>query len=63
MTTTAEKIRTRRRQLGLTQTEAAERAGLLQPNWSDYESGKASPTLVVLRRIAVALECEAGELV
>lgn len=41
--------------LGLTQGQAAERMGVTQATYSAYESGKGSPTLDLVERIAVAL--------
>lgn len=40
---------------GLTQTEAAARAEMKQPQWTLYETGRTVPTLGTLRRIADAL--------
>jgi HTH-type transcriptional regulator / antitoxin HipB len=49
-------IRERRLELGLTQTQAAERAGLRQPDVSRLESGGGTPTIGMLDRLAHALE-------
>ncbi|WP_327150268.1 helix-turn-helix domain-containing protein [Nocardia sp. NBC_01329] len=49
-------IRERRLELGLTQTEVAERAGLHQPDVSRLESGGGTPTIGMLERLAYALE-------
>lgn len=40
---------------GLTQEELAERSGLKQPNIARMETGKATPTLDTLRRVAAAM--------
>ncbi|KAF0836525.1 helix-turn-helix domain-containing protein [Nocardia caishijiensis] len=52
----AESIRERRLELGLTQTQLAERAGLRQPEVSRLESGGGTPTIGMLERLAHALE-------
>jgi HTH-type transcriptional regulator / antitoxin HipB len=52
----AEAIRERRLELGLTQTQPAERAGLRQPEVSRIESGGGTPTIGMLERLAYALE-------
>lgn len=61
-----EKMRARRKDLGLNQTEAAELAqmtgGVTQ--WSAIERGdKTNVTLETLARIAAALECDARDLI
>lgn len=60
-----EKIRARRRELGLNQTDAAERAGVPGAQfWSDIENGRrANLTLETLLKIATALECDARDLI
>ncbi len=40
---------------GITQAEAAARAGMKQPQWTLYETGRLTPTIGTLRRVAVAL--------
>lgn len=59
-----EKIKARRKKLALTQTQAAEKAGLSGPQqWSDIESGRrASITLDTLGKIATALGMKAKDL-
>ncbi|WP_245839088.1 helix-turn-helix domain-containing protein [Nocardia donostiensis] len=52
----ANAIRERRLELGLTQTQLAQRAGLRQPDVSRLESGGGTPTLGMLDRLAHALE-------
>ncbi|MGW4635327.1 helix-turn-helix domain-containing protein [Nocardia sp. NPDC004415] len=52
----AQAIRERRLELGLTQTQLAERAGLRQPEVSRLESGGGTPTIGMLERLAHALE-------
>lgn len=61
-----EKMKTRRKALGLNQTEAAEAAefsgGFSQ--WSDIETGrKANVTMDTLAKIAAALQCDARDLI
>ena len=61
-----EKMRERRKALGLNQTDAAKRAGFAVGAswWSDVESGrKANVTLDTLAKIAAALECDARDLI
>ncbi|HET6858650.1 MAG TPA: helix-turn-helix transcriptional regulator [Streptomyces sp.] len=54
---TAELVRTWRAAQGLSQTELAARAGTGQAVISRIESGKLTPTLAVLERLAAALDC------
>ncbi|MEU6410663.1 helix-turn-helix transcriptional regulator [Microbispora sp. NPDC046933] len=49
-------VRRRREELGLTQTELGERAGLKQPAVARFEAGGTMPTLPMLERLAEALE-------
>lgn len=61
-----DKMRERRKALGLNQTEAAERAGFAGGAtwWSDVENGrKSNVTLDTLAKIAAALECDARDLI
>jgi DNA-binding XRE family transcriptional regulator len=48
-------VHDRRVELGLTQAELVERAGMTQPQLSRLESGGAPPTVPLLARIAAAL--------
>lgn len=58
-----EKIRSRRERIGLTQSEAAERAGVSRQRWNDVESGrKKNIELDTLDAIAKALGCKAKDL-
>ncbi len=50
-----EAVRNRREELGLTQTELAERAGLQQPAIARFEAGGTMPTIPMLERLAEAL--------
>ena len=49
-------IRERRLELGFTQVQLAQRAGLHQPDVSRLESGGGTPTIGMLDRLAHALE-------
>jgi ribosome-binding protein aMBF1 (putative translation factor) len=49
-------VRQRREELGLTQAELAERAGLKQPAVARFEAGGTMPTIPILERFAEALE-------
>lgn len=49
-------VRRRREELGLTQTELGERAGLKQPAVARFEAGGTMPTIPMLERLAAALE-------
>ncbi|MFC0527867.1 helix-turn-helix domain-containing protein [Phytohabitans kaempferiae] len=51
-------VHDRRVELGLTQTELAERAGMTQPQLSRLESGGATPTVPLLARLAAALNAD-----
>ncbi|WP_067135080.1 helix-turn-helix domain-containing protein [Microtetraspora malaysiensis] len=51
-----EAVRQRREELGLTQAEPAERAGLKQPAVARFEAGGTMPTIPMLERLAEALE-------
>jgi DNA-binding XRE family transcriptional regulator len=48
-------VRKRRKELGLTQAEVAEHAGITQPALSRIEGGGGVPTLAMLDRIAKAM--------
>jgi transcriptional regulator with XRE-family HTH domain len=48
----------RRMELGLTQAELAEQAGMTQPQLSRLESGGATPTVPLLARLATALKAD-----
>jgi HTH-type transcriptional regulator/antitoxin HipB len=51
-------VRSRRLELGISQTELARRAGMTQSAVSRLEGGGAMPTVVVLERLAAALDAE-----
>jgi len=54
----ADGVRERRRQLGISQSELARRAGMTQPGISRIELGGTTPTLPLLSRLARAMESE-----
>lgn len=51
----AEAVRLRREELGWSQRQLAERAGMTQPGVARFEAGGTIPTLPVLERLADAL--------
>jgi HTH-type transcriptional regulator / antitoxin HipB len=51
----AEAIRARREELGWSQRQLAERAGMSQPGIARFEAGGTTPTLPLLERLAAAL--------
>ncbi len=51
-------VHDRRTELGLTQADLAERAGMTQPQLSRLESGGATPTVPLLARLATALDAD-----
>src|SRR5712692_12009689 len=51
----AEAIRARREELGWSQRQLAERAGMTQPGIARFESGGTTPTPPLLERLAGAL--------
>jgi transcriptional regulator with XRE-family HTH domain len=51
-------VHDRRMELGLTQAELAEQAGMTQPQLSRLESGGATPTVPLLARLAAALKAD-----
>jgi ribosome-binding protein aMBF1 (putative translation factor) len=51
----AEAVRARREELGWSQRQLAERAGMTQPGVARFEVGGTTPTLPLLERLASAL--------
>jgi HTH-type transcriptional regulator/antitoxin HipB len=51
----AETVRVRREELGWSQRQLAERAGMTQPGVARFEAGGTTPTLPLLERLAAAL--------
>ncbi|MEU8277400.1 helix-turn-helix domain-containing protein [Microbispora bryophytorum] len=56
------KLRRRRVLAGLDQEEAAKLAGISWPYLSLLESGKRSPSVKVLHRLAAAIDCPVADL-
>jgi ribosome-binding protein aMBF1 (putative translation factor) len=54
----AEAVRLRREELGWSQRQLAERAGMSQPGVARFEAGGTTPTIPVLERLARALGLE-----
>lgn len=57
-----ERVKARRKELGLTQVQMAERLGMTHPQYQKIESGKNEPLFRTQYRIADALEIEIHEL-
>jgi transcriptional regulator with XRE-family HTH domain len=57
-----ERVKARRKELGLTQVQLAERLGMTQPQYQGVESGVNEPKLRMQYRIAAALETTIHEL-
>lgn len=57
-----ERVKARRKELGLTQVQMAERLGMTQPSYAAIESGKAAPGFHQLYRLASALETAVHDL-
>ncbi|MDE9484131.1 LexA family protein [Xenorhabdus bovienii] len=55
----ASRVKVRRAELGLTQTEAASIAGIRQQSWASIEDGKTTKPRNIVG-IATALKCDAG---
>jgi transcriptional regulator with XRE-family HTH domain len=55
-------VKTRREELGLTQEDLAELAGIHRTYLSDIERGTRNPSLINIERLAAALDCRMSEL-
>lgn len=55
-------VKFRREELGLTQEELAERAGIHRTYLSDIERGGRNPSLVNIERLSLALDLELSSL-
>ncbi len=51
----AEAVRIRREELGWSQRQLAKRAGMTQPGVARFEAGGTTPTIPLLKRLAIAL--------
>jgi predicted transcriptional regulator len=61
LATFAERVRTSRVELGLSQQAAAARAGINQSHWSKVERGVVDPSLGQVLRIQIALSAPSVE--
>jgi XRE family transcriptional regulator, regulator of sulfur utilization len=59
----AQNIRQLRQSRNLTQEQLAKLSGVPRPTWSNLESGTANPTVVVLAKVAEALQVPLEELI
>ncbi len=59
----AQNIRQLRQSRNLTQEQLARLSGVPRPTWSNLESGTANPTVLVLARVAAALQVPLEELI
>ncbi len=57
-----ERVKARRKELGFTQVELAERLGISQPSYAEIETGRREPGIRQIYRVAVALETTVHEL-
>lgn len=57
------KIKERREAMGISQKELAADAGITQPAMSMIESGDRTPSVEVLIKIAIRLDCLIDELI
>jgi XRE family transcriptional regulator, regulator of sulfur utilization len=59
----AQNVKALRQSRNLTQEQLARLSGVPRPTWSNLESGSANPTVIVLARIAAALQVPLEELI
>jgi len=59
----AERLRAAREAAGMTQAQAADAAGIRQPDWSDYETGNVQPSLAQAARLAQAIGARLRDLI
>jgi transcriptional regulator with XRE-family HTH domain len=57
-----ERVKARRKELGLTQVQMAERLGVTQPTYAAFESGRFDPKLSQIIKVAGALELTLSEI-
>lgn len=60
--TFGDKVRLRRRELGMNQKELADALDIHQPDLSDLENGKHAPTLDTVEKVAKVLKIDATKL-
>ena len=58
-----ERLKARRKELGLTQAELAERVGCTQKDIARWEAGTREPKLTALKNLARALECKVDDII
>ncbi len=58
----AANLRRLRENLGLSQQQVANNAGIPRPTWANLESGEANPTISVLTKVAAALNVDVESL-
>jgi transcriptional regulator with XRE-family HTH domain len=58
-----ERVRGRRRELGLSQEDLADLAGMHWTNWGKIERGQANPSLTTVIRMAGVLDLDPAKLV
>jgi transcriptional regulator with XRE-family HTH domain len=58
----SDRLRAQRRSLGLSAAELAERVGVSQQSWSDWENGVVAPRPRRLAEVAQALSLDVAEL-
>ena len=59
----SQRIMERRKALGMTQEQLAERIGTSRVYITYLETGVKVPSLAMLKSVAAALECKAGDLI
>ena len=62
MSVFSDKLKAAREAAGLTQTAAAQRAGIAQSLWAQYERGATAPSIDQAARLAQAVGATVGEL-
>ncbi len=57
------KLKEKRKEHKLTQTELGEKVGVTLCTIFNYESGKRTPNLEMLKKLAAALECSVDDII
>lgn len=60
--TFAENLKRKRKEKGFSQKEIAEKLGVSQPSYAQYETGKRNPKFETVKKIAAALEIDVYDL-